>query len=329
MHKAPKVDLDEDRDMQRNPPTVILAGPTAVGKTQLALQVASRVPIEIISADSRQIYRYMDIGTGKPTLEQRAAVPHHLIDIVNPDEVFSAGQFAQKARELTRAIYSRGRVPLVVGGTFLYLNALLFGLFPAPPADERIRNRLLQEAMAQGSERLHRRLMTLDPQVATTIHPNDSVRLIRALEVIEATGRKVSELRRMAARYRAAGPNTRIFALTAPIETIRKRVDARVEQMFEQGFVEEVRRLLSMGYKPSLFSFSSLGYRNVASFIEGKIDLQHAIAATKAQTRRYAKKQLLWMRKDWGFVFLNAENHEANVEQLAGWCKKVLQAGSV
>ncbi|MBN2209655.1 MAG: tRNA (adenosine(37)-N6)-dimethylallyltransferase MiaA [Candidatus Coatesbacteria bacterium] len=315
-----------DGALQRTP-IVVITGPTAVGKTRLALEVARQVPVEIISADSRQIYRGMGIGTGKPTPDQQSIAPHHLIDILDPDEVFSAADFAENAILIIKGIHEKGALPLIVGGTFLYLKALLFGFFEAPPRSEEIRVRLKDEAQREGGEKLRERLMQLDPKTANAIHPNDHVRLVRALEICEMTGRTVSEL-----KIEQPSPNKAlflpaIFALTMEADAFHKVVDARVDEMFANGFVSEVQELLDVGYGPSLNSFSSLGYRHVADFISGASSLGEAVRATKAQTCRYAKKQRLWLRQDWGFKFLSAHNAESNAREVVEQCEKLLQPG--
>lgn len=306
---------------------MVITGPTAVGKTRLALEVAGHVPVEIISADSRQIYRRMDIGTGKPTLNQRRIAAHHLVDILDPDEDFSAADFAEKAIELISMIHRKGAAPLIVGGTFLYLKALLWGFFETPPKSNGIRARLRDEAQRLGGENLHKRLMELDPETANAIHPNDHFRLIRALEICETTGRTVSELRAEQPAPNKGLFSPTIFALTTERDALNAVIDARVDDMFANGFVGEVRGLLDAGYSPSLNSFSSLGYRHVSGFVSGLLTLEQALQATKAQTRRYAKKQMQWLRQDWGFEFLSTHNAESNVGKVVERCRKALQPG--
>jgi len=311
----------------RRIPIVVITGQTAVGKTRLALEVAKQVPVEVISADSRQIYRKMNVATGKPTPDQQRIAPHHLIDILDPDEVFSAAEFAEEAIPIIKGIHQKGAAPLVVGGSFLYLKALLWGFFEAPPKSDDIRARLRDEAQRLGGGSLHKRLMQLDPETANRIHPNDRVRLIRALEICETTGRTVSELRMEQPSPNEGLFSATIFALTMGRAALNAVIDTRVDNMFANGFVREVQGLLDAGYAPSLNSFSSLGYRHVSDFISGLLTLDQAVQATKAQTRRYARKQTLWLKQDWGFEFMSAENAESNVSKVVERCKKVLQPG--
>ena len=308
-------------------PIIVITGPTAVGKTRLALEVAKQVPVEVISADSRQIYHKMDIGTGKPTPEQRRIARHHLIDILDPDEAYSAAKFAEDAMRIIKRVHEKGALPLVVGGAFLYLRALLWGFFETPPRSDGIRARLRDEAQRLGGASLHKRLMELDPETAGAIHLNDQVRLIRALEIIETTGRTVSELRNEQPAPNEALFSPTIFALTLERDAMNAAIGARVDEMFANGFVEEVRGLLDAGFEPSLCSFSSLGYRLVSDLIDGVLNRDQAVQATKTQTRRFAKKQMLWLRQDWGFEFLGAEDVQSNVSKVVELCKKALQDG--
>ena len=313
----------QDNQILSGIPAVVICGPTAIGKTRLALELANRIPIEVVSADSRQIYRFMDIGTGTPCPKEMSRVPHHLISILSPDESFSAADFARDALSIIRAIYGRGSIPVVVGGTFLYLKALLFGFFDAPGRSPAVRQRLSELAESRGSAALHDELTRIDPITAQSIHPNDQVRLIRALEVCETSGRTVSELKRIQQESDERPIAPVIFALSATRDKINPLIDARVELMFKNGFVDEVKHLLKAGYDPSLNSLSGLGYREVMEFLSGKMTLNDAINATKMRTRRYAKKQLQWMKQDWGFEFLDAEEFESNVNRVLSSCKSI------
>jgi len=279
------------------PDVVAVVGPTATGKTDVGILLADALGAEIISADCMAVYRGMDIGTAKPTPEQQRRVRFHLIDVCNPDEPFSVARFQQMALEAIRQIRQRGALPLVVGGTGLYVKALLDG-FHIPPAaaNEALRRQLWQEVKRSGSAALHARLQAVDPQSASRIHPNDAVRIIRALEVYHVTGRPISEWQR-----RQPPPEVgkaRRFGLTMPRELLYRRINERVERMIAQGWLEEVRRLLESGYDPNLPAMRSLGYAELVQVVQGKLQLQEAVALIQRETRRFAKRQLTWFRAD-------------------------------
>ena len=282
-----------------------ILGPTAVGKTDLSVELAGRIDGEVISADSRQVYRYMDIGTAKPSPKQRELVPHHLIDCVYPDERFSAADFQRLADKAISEIKSRGRVPILVGGTGLYFRALVDGLFEGPEADEELRERLRRQARESGNLALYERLRRIDPQYASKIHPNDLVRIIRALEVYEKTGRPMSELQR---QWSSGQTRYRFIALCLIRERgeLYERIERRVDRMIEEGFVDEVRRLLEMGYDRDLNSMKGIGYRELAAHLYGEITLDEAVKLIKRRTREYARRQIIWFRGDGRLVWLNA-----------------------
>jgi len=274
----------------------VLAGPTAVGKTRVALALAPEVGAEIINADSLQVYRELDIGTAKPTPEERALVPHHLIDIVAPDEPYDAARYLQDGRRVIGELARRGVPPLVVGGTGLYIKALLSGLFPDGGKYEDVRRRLRQELAALGLPALYARLGRLDPETARRLTPGDTYRILRALEVVEGSGTPLSVL---AAAHRFADRpyETLKLGLTLPREELYARIEARVEAMLAAGWLEEVRRLLSR-YPPNLKPLRALGYRHLVAYLKGETGLAEAVAAIKRDTRRYAKRQLTWFRAD-------------------------------
>ena len=285
----------------RGPRSVIeliaLLGPTAVGKTALAIQLASALNAEIVSVDSRQVYRYMDIGTAKPTLEERAAVRHHLVDCVDPDEAFSAAEFQRLADQAIEDIQTRNRRVLLVGGSGLYFRAIVDGLFKTPPIPPELRTRLREELEARGAAAMHARLAQVDPQAAARIHPNDAVRIMRALEVYEATGVPISQQQR---QWHQAQPRYpfRAFVLHRPRSELYERIHRRVDAMLDQGLVQEVQALLDRGYSRELRSMQSLGYREIIEYLEGHCDLETAVEQLKQNTRRYAKRQLTWFRGD-------------------------------
>ncbi|MDP8254113.1 MAG: tRNA (adenosine(37)-N6)-dimethylallyltransferase MiaA [Candidatus Alcyoniella australis] len=271
-----------------------IVGPTASGKTELAVGLALELGAQIVNADSMQVYRNMDRGTAKPTAQQRAQVRFHLVDVVDPQQGFSANQFAQLAREAIEQIGSQGMLPLVCGGTGLYIKALFSGLFQGPEADPDLRAELMaQEAAQRGS--LHQRLAQVDPQSAERISVADSVRLVRALEVYQKTGRSISELQ---AEHGFGGSDFQVtmIGLDPPRDELYRRIEQRVDAMFAAGLVHEVAALLAAGLQPALPAFKAIGYRQVVAHLAGEYDLDEARRLVKRDTRRLAKRQLTWFR---------------------------------
>lgn len=281
---------------------LVIAGPTASGKTAVAIEVAGRMGAEIVSADSQQVYRHFDIGTAKPTEGERAAVPHHLISVVEPGEAFSAARYQALADEAISAIHARGRPVVVVGGTGLYLRVLLHGVVEAPPRDEALRARLEEEAAAGGREALHARLAEIDPEAAARIAPTDLVRIIRALEIQALTGETASAHR---ARHAFSGARYpfRMFVLDPPREALYAAINARTRRMFEGGLLEEVRALIASGHRQAA-PMRSVGYAEALEIVEGRLTLEEGIALAAQSTRNYAKRQLTWFRKEQGAVFI-------------------------
>ena len=277
-------------------PVPILVGPTASGKTALSLLLAQRMRCEIVSADSRQIYKRMDIGTAKPSPSERERIRHHCIDILDPDEDFSAGRYGPMARQRVHDIDSRGLVPLVVGGSGLYVRALVDGIFEGGFRDETIRLRLKEEAETEGPEFLHRRLESLDPDAAARIHPNDGKRIIRALEVRSLSGVPLSKLQREGT-VRADFP-PRLFGIDWPRDLLYGRIEDRVDGMVRSGLVQEVKDLVSSGYSLRNNALDSVGYKEILMVLEGKLELQAAVELIKKNTRRFAKRQMTWFRGD-------------------------------
>jgi len=279
------------------PDAVCLMGPTCTGKTALALQLATRFPVEIISVDSALVYRGMDIGTSKPTVTERASVPHHLIDICDPSDPYSAGRFRRDALACIEAIRGRGRVPLLVGGTMLYFRALTHGLAPLPEADPDIRTALDAVAQTSGWPALHAELAERDPVAAGRIQPLDAQRIQRALEVLQLTGERLSDLQRLAepAPYRLAR-----FALV-PVSRpeLYQRINARFDAMLAAGLLEEVQRLRARGdLDPDLPSLRAVGYRQLWQHLEGQVPFEEAVEEARKATRNLAKRQLTWLRAD-------------------------------
>jgi tRNA dimethylallyltransferase len=277
-------------------PTPLLAilGPTASGKSALALALAERLGGEIVACDSQQVYVGLDVGTAKPTAEERCRIPHHAIDLVPPDEAFQAARWAAVARAAITDIERRGRMPIVVGGTGLYYRALVSGLFEAPAPDSEIRARHRAEADRDGVEALHARVAAVDPEAAAAIMPRDFVRASRALEVFEQTGVPITTLRRQAAHPADLHPT--VLLLDPPLDELRIRIAARVDQMIAAGFLEEVRALRAKGYgaaKP----LQALGYAQLGAVLDGKRTLADAVAETVRATNDYARRQRTWFRK--------------------------------
>jgi tRNA dimethylallyltransferase len=288
---------------------VVLSGPTASGKTALAVALAASFPFEAVSADSLQVYRGMDVGTGKATAGERALLPHHLLDAADPDEPYTAGRFVEEASAAIASIRSRGRLPLVVGGTGMYVRALLKGLDELP-SDPEVRAGLALRWDREGGDALHAELSRLDPATAERVHRRDRVRVVRALEIAALTGEAPSRFRERWGAPREDRPFTRLLhlAIRWPREALRRRIDERVEAMFRSGLVEEVRSLLARGYGEDLKPMRSLGYRQAAEFLAGRCTLAEAVEGTKADTRRYAKRQLTWLAREEGVVWLPGED---------------------
>ncbi len=274
---------------------IFLVGPTAVGKTNVALKLAKKLRAEIISCDSMQVYKGMDIGTQKPSVADRKKIKHHMIDILTPDKEFSAADFRKRALRIIGALHKRGKIPLFVGGTGLYMKALLDGLFPSPPKDEALRRRLYKEAKKYGSGRLHEKLEKIDPKAAGKIHPNDTKKIIRALEICYITKKTVSEMR-AGTRPLSNKYDVRIIGLIRPREELYKRIDERVEEMFQQGFLDEAKRFVRR--KLSITAKQAIGYREAFDYLNGRISLEEAKELIKKNTRRYAKRQLTWFGAD-------------------------------
>ena len=287
------------------PPLLVIAGPTGVGKTAAAVALARRVPLEVISADSRQVYRGMDLATGKPTAAEQAAVRHHLIDVVDPDERYHAARFCMDAEQAIESVRGRGRLPAIVGGTGLYIRALLRGLDPAPPADPAFRHELAGIAAREGRAALHARLATVEPALARRLHPNDEVRVVRALERLRA-GSAVGEA---LVRWRdGESPWTVIYAgLTLERARLGQRLAARAETMVAAGLLGEVRGLLARGYHAGLSAMQGIGYRQFVEVAAGRLDADEAVRQMQRDTVRYAKRQVTWFTREPDVTWLDVE----------------------
>ena len=281
----------------RNHPRVaVLVGPTAVGKTAVALQLAQALGAEVVGADSLQVYRELNIGTAKPTAAERARVPHHLLDVVDPPESYDAARYCREGRGVLAQLHRRGVPPLVVGGTGLYLKALLYGLFAEGSPSGGVREGLRREVQGLGLPELYQRLARVDPATAARLHPHDTYRILRALEVIAATGRPVSELLR-AHRFQDCPYEVLKLGLNLPRGELNRRIEARVSVMLAQGWLEEVEALLSR-YPADLKPLQAIGYRHLSNFLLGRWSWEEALELLKRDTQRYAKRQLTWFRAD-------------------------------
>ena len=285
----------------------MILGPTCVGKTQVSLKLADILKGEIVSFDSRQVYKFMDIGTAKPTKEERERIPHHLINLVSPDEKFTAADYGKKARQIIREIIRRNKQPIGVGGSGLYLKALIKGFFVGPKADENIRKRLEREAQQFGEPYLFSRLKEVDPQAAERIHPNDLIRIIRALEVYELTGKPISAWQREG-NYEPFPMRFVKIGLNLERKKLYQRINLRVEEMISRGFLDELKVLKEKGFTPELKALKTVGYQELFAYSEEKLDLQAALEKIKLNTRHYAKRQLTWFRKDKEIIWLDAED---------------------
>lgn len=275
---------------------VVLSGPTASGKSALALALAREFPLEIVNADSLQVYRHFDIGTAKPTAAERSEVPHHLIDVAEPGEPYDAGRYVRDAERAIGGIRSRGKVPMVVGGTGMYIRALLRGLDPLP-SDPRVREELSKRWDAEGGASLHAELARIDPGTAAKVHPSDRLRVLRALEIAAVSG--VLPSRARASWCSADARHGSLFlALLPDRETLYRGIDARTEEMFRRGLLEEVRGLLAGGFDRSLKPMMSLGYRHAVAHLLDGVPLSGTIEAVKRDTRRYAKRQVTWLSSE-------------------------------
>jgi tRNA dimethylallyltransferase len=276
------------------PLLLVIVGPTAVGKTELSLKLAERWNGEIISGDSMQVYRGMDIGTAKASPEERARIPHHLIDIIDPGTPFSVQEYQRLARAAIEEIHGRGKLPVLVGGTGLYIEAVTHDYeIPHVPENATLRRELRELAEREGNEALHARLAKVDPETANHLHPNDIRRIIRALEVHAALGVPFSRLKgKGTPRYDALW-----IGLTMPREQLYERINRRVDLMLEQGLVEEVKRLKEQGFHSGLTSMQAIGYKEIISYLEGNTPLEEAVRLIKKGTRQYAKRQLSWFRR--------------------------------
>jgi tRNA dimethylallyltransferase len=294
-------------------PLVVIVGPTAVGKSRIAIDLAKRFETEILTADSRQVYRGMDVGTDKPPIAIRQGISHQLIDLVDPDQSFNTGLFRQHAAAAIECLYQCRQLPLIVGGTGLYVRTLLQGLCEAPPADPTVRAQLLEEASAEGHERLYARLAAIDPATAGKLHPRDTSKIIRALEVHQLSGLPMSGFQ--AKHGFAQRPfSSLIIGLNRDRDRLYRRIEERIDWQLANGLVEETKALLERGYRRDSAAMKGLGYRQVAAYLAGECDRVEMIRLFKRDTRRFAKRQMTWFRRDPDITWLLMDEAEP-VEQ--------------
>jgi tRNA dimethylallyltransferase len=290
-------------------PVVVIMGPTAVGKSRVAVEVAKVFDTEVLTADSRQVYRGMDVGTDKPSREERQMVPHRLIDLVNPDESFNAGLYRRQAIDEIDRLYRDSCLPLVVGGTGFYVRTLLNGLCAAPQADPDVREALWREAKDQGYDRLYSRLVEVDPAAAARLHPRDESKVIRALEVFQLSGRRMSEFQQEHG-FAEQSFSALIIGLNRDRAALYRRIEERIDWQLAHGLIEETRQLLAQGYQRTSAAMKGLGYRQVAEHLAGEYDGAEMVRRFKRDTRHFSKRQMTWFRKEPGIQWLMIEESE-------------------
>lgn len=276
-------------------PLIVIAGPTACGKTDISIDLAEKIGGEMISGDSMQVYKYMDIGTAKVTKEEMRGIPHYLVDELYPDEEYNVMLFQQKAKQYMEGIYSRGHIPIIVGGTGFYINALVYDNDFSEEEESEIRKELYAVAENEGAEKLHAMLAEVDPEYAANIHHNNVKRVARALEYYRLTGEKMSEHNKNA-KEKETPYNLAFFVLNMDREKLYERINLRVDIMMNNGLEQEVRKLIEMGYSPELVSMQGLGYKEFIPYFNGEISLEQVVDDIKKYTRRFAKRQLTWFR---------------------------------
>lgn len=299
-----------------NQPLIIVAGPTAVGKTDLSIRLAKAVGGEIISADSMQVYRHMDIGSAKVTKEEMAGVPHHLIDILEPTEEFNVVLFQKMAKEALYGIYERGNIPIIAGGTGFYIQALVYDIdFMENGYLPQVRKELEQAAAQMGAEYVHQMLRSIDPAAADQIHANNVKRVIRAIEFYKMTGKRISD-HNETERKKKSPYDFFYYVLNTDRATLYNRIEQRVDQMIEQGLVEEVKKLAEMGCTRAMVSMQGLGYKEILDYLEGQCSLEDAVSILKRDTRHFAKRQITWFKREKNVQWLNLPDFNNDREQI-------------
>ena len=297
-------------------PLIILTGPTAVGKTELSVKLAKALQGEIIGADSIQVYKYMDIGSAKVTKEEMEGVKHYLIDELMPDEEFNIIYFKEKAKEYVNEIYKNNHIPIVAGGTGFYIQSLLYDIeFKNEESNDQIRNELYQLYEKQGAAYIHNMLKEIDPESAAAIHENNVKRVIRAIEYYRLNGEKISTHNERE-KQKNSPYNFKYYCLNMDRKLLYERINKRVDIMIENGLVEEVKSLLNMGYSKNLVSMQGIGYKEIVLYLEGNITLEEAVEMIKQETRRFAKRQLTWFRREKEVTFINYEDFDFDKEKV-------------
>lgn len=297
-------------EQARLKPVVAIVGPTAVGKSRIAIEVAKRFGTEIVTADSRQVYRGMDIGTDKPPPSSWQGVSHQLIDLVDPDEPFNAGIFRRYASEVVDRLLTLRRLPLIVGGTGLYVRTLLQGLCEAPPADPAVRAKLRNEATELGDDQLYARLVAVDPATAAKLHPRDSGKVVRALEVFQLSGRPMSEFQERH-RFGERPFSALIIGLERERGHLYRRIEERVDWQLANGMMQETQRLVERGFSRDCAAMKGLGYRHIAAHLAGEYDRDEMVRRFKRDTRRFAKRQITWFKHERGVTWVQLEESES------------------
>jgi tRNA dimethylallyltransferase len=299
---------------------VTICGPTGIGKTNFAIAIAQNFNGEIIGADSMQIYKHMDIGTAKPDKNERAMAVHHLVDFLDPKEEFDAGQYATQADGIIASLYNKDKLPVIAGGTGLYMRALLHGLFRAQPVCEKTLSGLTLLNQEKGNLYLHEQLSLCDPIAAQKIHPNDSFRVIRALEVFQTTGNPISH-KQKAHDFKEDKYQSLTIGLTMDRKILYERINQRVDIMIRQGLLDEVKSLIERGYSLDLKSMQSIGYRHMGMFLKQEVDFEEAVRLLKRDTRRYAKRQFTWFNKEKDLIWLEPSQTDKAFELVESFLK--------
>ena len=302
---------------------IILTGPTAAGKTGLSIRLAKALDCEIISADSMQVYKHMDIGTAKIPASMMHGIPHHLIDVLEPTEEYNVSRFKEESSKALNGIYGRGKLPLIVGGTGFYIQALLYDIDFSDNAGTEYRISLIQKAKTQGSGILYKELLECDPDAAAYIHENDIKRITRALEYYHETGNKISDHNRQE-RQRCSPYDFRYFVLNKPRDMLYKDIDDRVDEMIRLGLVDEVRHLKKIGCRKDTVSMYGLGYKEILEYLDGNIDLNEAVRIIKRDTRHFAKRQLTWFKRERDVIWINKDEFDFDEDRILDYMLKMI-----